>query len=656
MDPVRTERAPLPAAPAAAETTRFVRPHDAIDRAIRQSHRTLMRQQDADGAWRYAMEGSSVLPEAHFLIADSLFDLVPQSVTARVLGRILARQLPNGAWPLFPGHPGHLSTTVEAYVALRLSGQSAKSPPLRRARKYIAQNGGLRRLSTLTKVTLAVLGLIPWEQVPLLPVEVLLLPRKSPINLYSIVSFTRVHLVSILVLGETRYCVPGVALDLAREVDGVSQTEPWNALARKAVTKLGGYVDRARRALSPSSFRERALLAARAYLVSRQEPDGTWGNYILSTLWGVLAMQALGSPRDSAIVRRGLAGLCTLPWRRGRDFLVQPCNSTIWSTGILAYVLGETGVPADHPVLRRAARWLLDVQSFREGDWRTHCPHAPTGTWGFQEGNAWFPDVDDTLAAVRGIRCAQAYREGAAEGACVRGEAWAVAMQNSDGGWSSFDRNCRSWWLERLPFNDMVRAMTDPSTADMTGRVLEYLGVQGWRAGRPEVDSAVAWLRKAQEKDGCWFGRWGIAYVYGTWAALMGLGAVGVEANDPMARRAVAWLESVQNEDGGWGESCMADVTSSYVALGTSTASQTAWGLGGLLSVARRPTRAIERGIDWLLRAQRSDGTWAESYTTGAGFAGKLYLDYRFYKDAWPLQTLGLARNLYAHGGAWLTD
>ncbi len=627
----------------------------AVERGIRLARRALLARQEPGGSWRYPLEGSSVLPDAHLLLAHRLFNLVRPSAERKIAERVLSLQLSNGGWPLYPGHDGHLSATVEAYYALRLRGLGPKAEPLVRAREFIQEHGGLARISSLTRVTLAATGQIGWDAVPLLPIEVLLLPRNSPFNLYSIVSFTRLHLVSIMTLGELRYQHAGVRVDLPRELDGGSRRAPWkaSAIAMEALSRVGRYVDKARRVLSPNVFRTRALLAAKEYLLSHQEPDGTWGNYILSTLFGILAMRGLGYAADSPEVARAYAGLRSLVWDRGGEYFVQPCNSAIWSTAIVSYCLRETGLPRGHEALRTASRWLLDRQSFREGDWKVRCPEGPVGTWGFQEGNALFPDVDDTIAAVRAILPTAGRGDAMTLGACALGERWAIAMQNDDGGWSSFDRNCRSWWLERIPFNDMVRAMTDPSTADMTGRMLEYLGLRGWRVGRSEVDAAVASLRKQQEKDGSWFGRWGIAYLYGSWAALLGLGAVRIDREDPMVRRGVAWIESTQNADGGWGESCASDTEGKYVGLGRSTASQSAWGLMGLLAVATRVTPAIRRGVEYLLRVQNMDGSWTEDYTTGAGFAGKLYLDYRFYKDVWPLQALGLAQNLMSHGSAW---
>jgi len=633
---------------------------DDISHAIHASRAAFLRCQDQDGAWRYPLEGSSVLTEAYFLIAQRLLNLVSPATARQLVQRVRSQQLPNGGWPLYPGHDGHVSTTVEAYVALRMNDVPAQDPAIRRARIFLAAHGGLSQISGLTHTTLAVLGLRPWSAVPFMPIEILLLPRNSPVSLYSFVTFTRIHMVSVLALGELRSHVAGAPPQLAAELQDLTPSAPEHpaprnasAFTRGAITQLGGYADWTRRLLSPAILRERSLQACKDYLLAHQEPDGTWGNYILSTLFGILTLRAMGYTKDHPVIRHGCDGLRSLLWQRGDDCLVQPCNSAVWSTALVSYCLHETGLTPTDPALARSANWLLHAQSRGTGSRATGSPESASNTWGFQEGNALCPDVDDTIAAVRAIfPVVQPHAQDSTD-RCRLAETWALSMQNDDGGWSSFDRNCRSWWLEWIPFNDMRRAMTDPSTADLTGRMLEFLGVRGRRIGRPEVDAAVTWLQRNQNNDGSWFGRWGIAYIYGTWTALMGLAAVGVAPEDSTIRHAVRWLETHQNPDGGWGESCRSDTASTYVPLGRSTPSQTAWALMGLVSSQRAPTPAIMRGLDYLLRNQSPDGTWTEDYTTGAGFAGKLYLNYRFYKDVWPLQALGLTRRLLTSGAAW---
>ncbi|MEI8194775.1 MAG: prenyltransferase/squalene oxidase repeat-containing protein [Phycisphaerae bacterium] len=547
--PFGREPSQVHAAPAESSNAR-------LGRAIEASHESLLRQQDTDGAWRYPLEGSNVLPDAYFLIAQRLLNLVSPQITQRLVERVRRQQLADGGWPLYPGPTGHPSITVEAYIALRMNGVAPQDPAMQRAREFLETHGGLSELCGFTRVTLAVLGLRPWSEIPFMPIEILLLPRSAPVSLHSFVTFTRIHMVSILALGELRYQIAGVPPEVAQELGG--QEPSPSGPAGTILGQLGNGAEWTRRQFLPAVLHTRALQACKDYLIAHQEPDGTWGSYILSTLFSILSLQALGVAPAAPILRRGLDGLRSLLWQRDDEILAQPCNSTVWSTALVSYCLHETGLAATDPALRSAAHWLLQVSGRAERP-RSDGTEGAQYAWGFQEGNTSCPDVDDTVAAIRAILpvVEATAPEGDAAHRCRLGKKWALAMQNDDGGWSSFDRNCHSWWLERIPFNDMHRAMTDPSTADMTGRMLEFLGVRGQRAGRgrSQVDAAVAWLRRDQCSDGSWFGRWGIAYIYGTWCALNGLAAVGIAPEDLAVRRGVAWLESRQNPDGGWGES-----------------------------------------------------------------------------------------------------
>jgi sporulenol synthase len=312
-----------------------------MDGAVHASREAFLRGQDSDGAWRYPLEGSSVLPDAYFIIANRLFNLVKPEIEQQLVERIAGRQLPNGGWPLYPGHEGHPSTTVEAYIALRMHGVTPHAHSMRQARSFLAAHGGLSRLSSLTRITLAVLGLRPWGEVPFMPVDILLLPTSSPISLFSFVSFTRIHMVSILALGELRYRIAGAPVGLAAELGArytksCERTRGPAEIVRDVVARLGRCADWARRLLVPAFLRRRSLAACKEYLLTHQEPDGSWGNYILSTLFGILALRAMGYSPDSPAVQRGCDGLRSLLWRRGDETLTQPCNSAIWSTALIS--------------------------------------------------------------------------------------------------------------------------------------------------------------------------------------------------------------------------------------------------------------------------------------------------------------------------------
>ena len=569
-------------------------------------------------------------------------------IVKRLKERILERQLTNGGFNNYPGDGGNLSMTVEAYLAFSMERSDKNSSEMRRMREFIKTHGGLDEISNLTKITLAVCGQMSWSQVPLFPVELIHLGTRSPFSIYDLVSFTRVHVVPFMVLYAKRFTIPlspetGVS-DLRGIDSGRKNKEKmFKRIGLRAYLKLL----QAQRILGPTPVRAWSLRKCERWILERLEPDGTLGSYILSTFFGILALRALGYEENDQAIQKALRGLKGFIYDADGMFHMQACTSTVWDTALASSILQESGISNNDPRVVSAADWLISHQSNVLGDFRFHNPKGKPGAWGFQLVNELYPDVDDTAAAVLAIQNANVFDKNARDSASRKGVEWVLSMQNSDGGWSAFDRNCSKRWIEKHPFNDMGRALTDPSSGDMTGRTLEFLGKLGYDSNNDLIVRAIKWLEQNQEKNGSWFGRWGIAYIYGTWAALIGLSSVGVSPKSSMIRRAINWLESIQNPDGGWGESCSADVDSHYVPLGFSNPSQTAWALLGLIAAESEPTEAIRKGIDYLLSKQEPDGSWSEDYPTGSGFAGKLYLIYHMYRNIWPLLALTRFQNKY---------
>jgi sporulenol synthase len=567
-----------------------------------------------------------------------------KDITERLKQRILEKQLPNGGFSLYSGDGGHVSTTVEAYLALSLSGYDKNSPEMHGMRNFILSHGGMSALSNLTKITLAVCGEISWRNIPGFPIELIHFNCNAPLSVYDFVSFTRVHIVPLMVLNAKRFSIPlppelGIR-ELRNKRAKRKEKSPNEGIIEKITSRVYLALLQTQLLLSYTPLRKRSLKKCERWILERLEPDGSLGSYILSTFYGILALRALGYSNEDSVIQKALRGLKGFIYDRDGLFHMQACTSTVWDTALASYVLQESGIQSDYPGIVSAANWLLAHRSTSLGDWHFHNPNGKPGCWGFQFVNELYPDVDDTAAAVLAIEKAGVSDTKARDLASRQGIDWVLSMQNSDGGWSAFDKDCSKKWLEKAPFNDMRRALTDPSSADMTGRTLEFLGLHGYTLKDDNIARAIAWLQHNQENDGSWFGRWGIAYIYGTYAALVGLSEVGVEGHSPMIRLATGWLESIQNTDGGWGESCAADAISHYVPLGFSTPSQTAWALLSLIAVSPTRTEAIERGINYLLREQRSDGSWIENYPTGSGFSGKLYLIYHMYGNIFPLLAL----------------
>ncbi len=647
------------------------------------------------------LEGDTILESETILLLAFLGE--ERSDLARRCARyLLEKQLPDGGWAMYPGGGVEISGSVKAYFALKLTGHDVASEPMHRARRAILAHGGADAVNSYTRFFLAMLGQIPYRQCPAVPPEVVLLPRWFPVSLWAMSSWSRTIVVPLSIVS---------ALQPVRRVDpalGIRELfldhpDRWPPLRAPGLAgqKAAGWdrffrlVDRLLHACQRMGLvplRKRALAAAQAWMLQRFDASDGLGAIYPPIVWSLVALRALGYPDDSPPVqycRRQLEDLVLSESSDG-PARVQPCKSPVWDTAIAVRALAAAGLGADQPAVLRAIDWLVKRQITRPGDWSATVPAEPGG-WCFEFHNDFYPDVDDTamvlmaigeLFAPRGVAAgpARARRDrlpahplrltpapdsGAAEPlpppcdlleralqAVDRGLNWMLAMQNDDGGWGAFDRNNNRQFLCHVPFADH-NAMIDPSTPDITGRVLEALGTLGRRLGDPAVDRAVAFLRRTQEPDGSWFGRWGVNHIYGTWQALVGLSAVGVPADDPAVAAGANWLLAAQQPGGGWGESPASYADARLRGQGEPTASQTAWALMGLLAAGRASHPAVTRGIRFLLETQRPDGTWEETAFTGTGFPQVFYLRYHYYPVYFPL--LALARWALS-GGARLAD
>ena len=631
-------RTGLPRSPA-------MRSQRASIRSILDDVRPVIRsRQSEDGSWRYLLEGS-VLANAYYILVEALFPPSDRDLMESLAGSIERRQLPNGGFGLFPEHPGDFSTTLEAYLALRLAGRSPEAEAAARAVRFLSSTRHEQNLSNLTRVTLAALGVIPWSAVPVLPPEIILLPGRVPLSIYDLASYTRVHMPAIMLLSamearrEFHLASEIQSLLAPRHLGGASCFHPRLGRLGRLLGPLGSRMAKICRA---TGARQRSLESCRRFIRDRIEADGTLGSYLLSTIFSMFALSFLGRAEDADLVRDMKAGLKNLTFEQKGELHMQPCTSAVWDTALNVAALRELGVPDTDPSIVDAVTWLLDREITVFPDLWQRSPEMRGSAWGFQAVNRFYPDVDDTcavLAAIRGLGGRLGPRAGEA---FARGVEWVFAMQNRDGGFSAFDVNCSMQFLERLPFNDMGRAMIDPSSADMTGRTVMFLSDLGGARAARAIRRGLAWLDSHQEADGSWWGRWGISFIYGTWAALLGYGAAGVNRfNSKIVKRGCEWLRSVQNGDGGWGESCRSDVEGCFVPRSESTPSQTAWALDGLLASGSSPSEAsVSRGIEFLIERYRPGIGWEENYPTGAGFAGKLYLVYHNYGNLWPTMAL----------------
>jgi squalene-hopene/tetraprenyl-beta-curcumene cyclase len=610
----------------------------ALERAV--AH--LQSRQHADGWWKGALD-TNVTMDAEDLLLREFLGIRGERETRMAANWIRSQQRDDGSWGNFHGADGDLSTTVEAYAALRLAGDSPDAEHMRRACAFVRASGGIEATRTFTHIWLALFGLWPWDDLPALPPEIMLLPAKAPLSIYQFGCWARQTVVALTIVMSARPVRPlPFTLDELRVGERPGDTNPirgsWTFASRAGV--LAG-LDRVARAYSRRpvrALREHALQRAEAWIVARQEADGSWGGIQPPWVYSLMALQLRGYAIDHPVMRAGLEGLDRFVIEDGDQRRLEACQSPVWDTALAVIALSDAGVPDDDPDLVRAADWLLAEEVRVRGDWAVRRPDVPTGGWAFEFANDNYPDVDDTAEVALALRRVAHPEPERVEAAIARGVEWTLGLQSSDGGWGAFDADNTSSLIGDIPFCDFGE-VTDPPSADVTAHAVEMLAREG-RAGDDAFARGLKWLRESQEADGSWFGRWGVNHVYGTSAALLALEGAGAGAQDLQVRRAVRWLEDHQNADGGWGEDARSYEDAAWIGRGPSTASQTAWALLALHAAGER-SAAMERGVAWLVEQQRGDGGWDEPQYTGTGFPGDFYINYELYRLVFPVMALG---------------
>jgi squalene-hopene/tetraprenyl-beta-curcumene cyclase len=607
----------------------------------------LLALQHPHGWWKAELE-TNVTMDAEDLMLRHFLGILDADVAARAALWIRANQAADGTWSTFYGGPPDLSATVEAYVALRLAGDPADAPHLEAAAGWVRTAGGVAASRVFTRIWLAMVGAWDWEQLPVLPPEIMFLPPRVPLNIYDFGCWARQTVVALTVVMAERPVRP-LPFSLDELVAPGSRPAPVGGPFGLLDRLLHRY-EHIPGWFAPRRYLRRAALArAERWILQRQEADGLWGGIQPPVVYSIIALHLLGYPLDHPVLRAAFAGLdgFTIDDERGRR--IEACQSPVWDTALAAVALHDAGVGADHPAQEAAARWLTGEEVTVRGDWAVRRPHLEPGGWAFEFANDNYPDIDDTAEVVMALRRVGGGVPGAAA-ACERGVRWTVGMRSRSGAWGAFDADNVSRLVASLPFCDFGE-VTDPPSADVTAHVVEMLAEEEG-VDRAIVDRAVEWLWSEQEADGSWFGRWGVNHLYGTGAVLPALAAAGVPGSDPRIRRAVAWVEEHQNGDGGWGEDLRSYVDPAWRGRGTSTASQTAWALLALVAAGESGSAAAARGVAWLVRQQTEDGTWDEPQFTGTGFPWDFSINYHLYRLVWPLMALGRWSAAVGAGGS----
>ncbi|WP_375496344.1 squalene--hopene cyclase [uncultured Nostoc sp.] len=618
-----------------------------VAEAIAASQQYLLSIQNPAGYWWAELE-SNVTITAEVVLLHKIWGTDQTRALHKVAAYLRQEQRQHGGWELYYGDGGELSTSVEAYMALRLLGVPATDPAMVRAKTFILQRGGISKTRIFTKLHLALIGCYNWRGIPSLPAWVMLLPKAFPVNIYEMSSWARSSTVPLLIVCDRK---PIFLTDSAINLDelyaeGVDQVR-WELPQSGDWTDLFLTLDRGFKlaeSLNLVPFRQEGIKAAEKWILERQEATGDWGGIIPAMLNSMLALRCLDYDQNDPIVERGLQAIDNFAIETDNSYRVQPCVSPVWDTAWVMRALVESGFAPDHPTVVKAGEWLLQKQILDYGDWAVKNCQGKPGAWAFEFDNRFYPDVDDSAVVVMALHLAKLPNEKIKQGAIARALNWIASMQCKPGGWAAFDLDNDQDWLNSIPYGDL-KAMIDPNTADVTARVLEMLGACDLSIDSDSLERSLTYLLREQETEGCWFGRWGVNYIYGTSGVLSALALIDPQRHKLSLERGATWLIGCQNPDGGWGETCRSYDDPSLKGKGNSTVSQTAWAIIGLIAAGeangKLALEAIERGIDYLVAIQKPDGTWFEADFTGTGFPCHFYLKYHLYQQYFPLIALG---------------
>jgi squalene-hopene/tetraprenyl-beta-curcumene cyclase len=619
-----------------------------VDSTIDGAASWLLNRQADDGHWIFELEADATIP-AEYIFLNHFLGEIDDEIEQKIAVYLRRQQNADGGWPLFFDGDTDLSASIKAYYALKLVGDDPNEPHMVRARDAILLRGGASKANVFTRFALALFGQLPWRAVPVIRVEVMLLPRWSPFHIDKVSYWSRTVVVPLLVIAALK--------PKARNPRGIGieelfirppaderqfQTNPTGHWLGEVFLKLDTFGHRVQN-LIPSAITQNAVDKAMQFITDRLNGEDGLGGIFPAMANAVMAFDALGYERDHpdfVTARRAIDKLLVI---KDEEAYCQPCLSPVWDTSLVLHALQETGYNSTDVCLQSAASWLETLQIVEQkGDWLFNRPQVPSGGWAFQYRNDFYPDVDDTAVVVMGLdRLDDAQHSNAIR----RASEWIVGMQSTNGGWGAFDADNEYYVLEHIPFADHG-ALLDPPTEDVTARCVGMLAQLGYKNDDPTVASALAFLRERQEPDGSWFGRWGTNYVYGTWSVLSALNAVGEDLESPYIRKAVTWLKSCQREDGGWGEDCATYWPDRRGEAKTSLPTQTAWALLGLMAAGEIDSEAVRRGVEYLVDQAGEDGIWDETYYNAVGFPRVFYLRYHGYSAYFPLWALARYRNL----------
>ena len=621
------------------------------------ARRLLFSEQYDDGYWCGELEADATL-EADYIILHTILGTVDEQRFAKAAHYMLQQQNEDGGWSIYRGGPSNVSASVKVYFGLKLAGCQATDPAMQRARARILELGGVTEVNTFTKLYLCFFGQYDYDAIPAIPPEIVLFPNWFWFNIYEISSWSRAMLVplSICYAKKPFKKLPDEMGIEELFVGGRDKSRMHLHWDKKLVSwrnfflvldRITHWAERVH--IRP--LRSLALKRAERWMLKRFEMSDGLAAIFPSIMNSVIAMRCLGYSVDDPQVIRAMDEFEKLGIEEGETFRMQPCVSPVWDTAYALFALGEAGIPGNDSRMVKCADWLLQKQVRTVGDWKVKNPEGQPGGWYFEFNNEFYPDVDDSAQVCLGLSRVEHPNGRYQRESVQRAIDWILSMQCRNGGWASFDKDNDRMVFQYVPFADH-NAMLDPATVDITGRILEMLATYGYDKNHKAVKKAIDFIRKEQESDGSWFGRWGVNYIYGTMLVLRGLEAIGIDHHEPYVQQGAEWLRMVQNPDGGWGETCGSYDDPNQKGIGPSTASQTAWAVLGLMAANDLRSDSVARGVAYLLRTQQKDGSWDEPHYTGTGFPRVFYLKYHMYRQYFPLLALTTYAKMVAQESA----
>jgi squalene-hopene/tetraprenyl-beta-curcumene cyclase len=624
-----------------------------LEKSIERSREFLLSMQNEEGYWVDELE-ANVTISAEYIFFMHFTGRLNEVKQDQVVKYLLNQQRDDGSWPLFYGGLCDINSTVESYLALKMAGLSADREEMIRARQAIFANGGIKSTRVFTKMFLAMFGQLSWDDCPAVPVEIILLPNWFPFNIYEISSWSRGTVVPLSIVRSFEpICEPPEGRNVQelftkkdQHLDFKTNGPPFSSWRDTFI-----YLDRFIKLIGKfpwKPFRKKALRKVEEWTLRHQEDEGDFAGIQPAMFNALLALHLLGYPKDHPVCVKGMQAVDRFMLEKDGLLWMQACVSPLWDTAICANALLDSGLPSDHPALVKAGEWIINKQVVKRGDWHVKNFDADPGGWAFEFYNELYPDTDDTAEILLFLNRVDVKDNRWKLSECQRAMDWLLSMQSKSGGWGAFDIDNDKNILNEVPFADH-KALLDPATVDVTSRILWMLAKWGFKKEHPQVQRAIEFVKQHQEVDGCWFGRWGVNYIYGTFLALNGLHSIGEDMKAPFSRKAVRWLEAHQNEDGGWGETCQSYAEPSLRGRGQSTASQTAWALLGLIAADEAQSPIAERGVLYLIETQKNSGdfsgSWWENEFTGTGFPIHFFIKYHMYQHFFPLMALSRYRS-----------